>query len=193
MRDREAGRDGQAEVGHLGEVRALAAEQVLQVLVALGEVVDVLRHAPSLPHPGATRTGASGPAGSEGARRRPQSSVTPAHRLMPASTASWSIAASSSSVSGGPVERVEVGVELLHRGGADDRGGDPRVAQRPLQRQLGELLAARRGDLVEPADVPQGGLVEVALADRAVVAGRARVRGDAVEVAVGEQPLGERA
>ena len=39
--DGEPGRDRQAEVGHLGQVGALAAEQVLQVLVALGEVVDV--------------------------------------------------------------------------------------------------------------------------------------------------------
>ena len=41
---REPGRDGQAEPGHLGEVGALAAEQVLLVLAALGEVVHVLRH-----------------------------------------------------------------------------------------------------------------------------------------------------
>ena len=41
-RDREPGRHRQAEVGHLGEVRALAAEQVLHVLTALGEVVDEL-------------------------------------------------------------------------------------------------------------------------------------------------------
>ena len=42
--DREPGRDVQAHVGHLGEVGALAAEQVLHVPVALGEVVDVLGH-----------------------------------------------------------------------------------------------------------------------------------------------------
>ncbi len=40
--DGEARRDGQPEVGHLGEVRTLAAEQILEVLVALGEVVDEL-------------------------------------------------------------------------------------------------------------------------------------------------------
>ena len=38
--DREARRDGETEVGHLGQVRALAAEQILPVLVALAEVVD---------------------------------------------------------------------------------------------------------------------------------------------------------
>jgi hypothetical protein len=38
--DGEPGRDGKPEVGHLSEVRALAAEQILQVPVALGEVVD---------------------------------------------------------------------------------------------------------------------------------------------------------
>lgn len=40
--DGEAGRDRQPEVGHLGEVGTLPAEQVLQILVALGEVVDEL-------------------------------------------------------------------------------------------------------------------------------------------------------
>ncbi len=46
--DDETGRYRQAEVGHLGEVGALATEQVLHVLVALGEAVHVLRHAASL-------------------------------------------------------------------------------------------------------------------------------------------------
>jgi hypothetical protein len=45
--DREARRDGKAQVGHLGEVRAFAAEEVLEVLVALGEVVNELRSADS--------------------------------------------------------------------------------------------------------------------------------------------------
>src|SRR5260221_14683345 len=42
--DNEARRYGQAKVGHLGEVGTLAAEEVLHVLVALGEVIDKLRH-----------------------------------------------------------------------------------------------------------------------------------------------------
>ena len=46
------GGTGRPEIGHLGQVRALAAEQVLQVLVALGEVVDEL---PALPAPRSTR------------------------------------------------------------------------------------------------------------------------------------------
>lgn len=40
--DGEARRDGQTQVGHLGEVGPLAAEKVLEVAVALGEVVDEL-------------------------------------------------------------------------------------------------------------------------------------------------------
>ncbi len=40
--DGEAGRDRQTQVGHLGEVGSLAAEKVLEVAVALGEVVDEL-------------------------------------------------------------------------------------------------------------------------------------------------------
>jgi hypothetical protein len=43
--DREAGRDGQPEIGHLGEVRALPAEKLLLVLVSLGEGVHVPGHA----------------------------------------------------------------------------------------------------------------------------------------------------
>ena len=42
--DDEAGRHRQAQVGHLRQIRALATEQVLEVLVSLGEVVDELRH-----------------------------------------------------------------------------------------------------------------------------------------------------
>ncbi len=42
--DREAGRNGQADASHLGEVGTLAAEQFPHVLVALAEPVDVLGH-----------------------------------------------------------------------------------------------------------------------------------------------------
>ena len=42
--DREPGWHGQPEVRHLGEVRPLAAEEVLLVLVAVREVVDVGAH-----------------------------------------------------------------------------------------------------------------------------------------------------
>src|SRR5260221_2557389 len=42
--DNEARRYGQAKVDHLGEVGTLAAEEVLHVLIALGEVIDKLRH-----------------------------------------------------------------------------------------------------------------------------------------------------
>jgi hypothetical protein len=42
--DGEPMRNGQAHVGHLGQVRAFSPEQVLHVLVAFGEVVDVLGH-----------------------------------------------------------------------------------------------------------------------------------------------------
>ncbi len=40
--DGEARRDGQPEVGHLGEVGTLATQKIFQILVALGEVVDEL-------------------------------------------------------------------------------------------------------------------------------------------------------
>src|SRR5690349_12371255 len=44
------------------------------------------------------------------------------------------------------LERVEVGVELLHAGGADHGTRDPLVAQHPLQGELGELLPAALRD-----------------------------------------------
>ncbi len=49
--DRESGRDRKPQVGHFGEVGALAPEEVLQVFVSFGEVVDELRH--DSPPPGA--------------------------------------------------------------------------------------------------------------------------------------------
>src|SRR5436309_12197482 len=42
--DREPGRDREPHVRHLGEVGSLAAQEILHVLVAFGEVVDVLGH-----------------------------------------------------------------------------------------------------------------------------------------------------
>ncbi|GLW53110.1 hypothetical protein Kpho01_11210 [Kitasatospora phosalacinea] len=40
--DGEPRRDGETQVGHLGEVRTLPAEKVLQVLVSFGEGVNKL-------------------------------------------------------------------------------------------------------------------------------------------------------
>ena len=42
--DDEPGRHGQAHPGHLRKVRALTAEQILEILVPLGERIHVLRH-----------------------------------------------------------------------------------------------------------------------------------------------------
>ena len=70
------------------------------------------------------------------------SSVCFAQRLIPASTASSSIAFSSLGGERRSADGVQVGVELLDRRGADHGRGDPRVADRPLERHLGELLTA---------------------------------------------------
>jgi hypothetical protein len=51
----------------------------------------------------------------------------------------------------GPVERGYVGFELFDAAGADERGGDARVAEGPGDRQLRERLAAAGGELVERA------------------------------------------
>src|SRR5262249_53456635 len=42
--DDEAGRHRQPEVGHFGQVGTLAAEQILEVLITFGEVINELRH-----------------------------------------------------------------------------------------------------------------------------------------------------
>jgi hypothetical protein len=47
--DGEPGRHGQADARHLGQVGALAAQQVAPVLAALVEPVYVLRHRPHRP------------------------------------------------------------------------------------------------------------------------------------------------
>ena len=52
-RDRKAGRHREAEIGHLGETRALAAEQIAQLAPPLGgaaaKTIDPFRH--GFPHP----------------------------------------------------------------------------------------------------------------------------------------------
>src|SRR6478609_1096284 len=52
-----------------------------------------------------------------------------------------------------PVERRDVLLELLDAARPDQRGGDPRVAQRPRQRELGERLSPAPGDLVQRPDL----------------------------------------
>jgi hypothetical protein len=43
-RDREPRGHRQAEIGHLGQVRALTSQEVLEILVTFCEVIDELRH-----------------------------------------------------------------------------------------------------------------------------------------------------
>jgi hypothetical protein len=55
--DRESRGNGEPEVGHFGKVRSLAAKKILEIPVALGEVVNVLGHhtLQSTPLPGLYR------------------------------------------------------------------------------------------------------------------------------------------
>jgi len=76
--------------------------------------------------------------------------------LMPASTASRSIAASSSSVKLAWPPAARFSSSCGDAAGADEHGGHPLVAQRPGQRELGQGLAPRGGDLSQRADVKQG-------------------------------------
>ena len=128
------------------------------------------------------------PVGADRATGR--SSATP-HRLMPASTACGSIAASSSSVSGGQRDGGEVLVELLGGARADEHGRDARVAEHPGERELRQRPAAGAGDRVEGAHVGER-LVGEPLGAQRAAAGGARVGGDAVQVARAEHALRQR-
>ncbi|MPM43958.1 hypothetical protein SDC9_90636 [bioreactor metagenome] len=88
-------------------------------------------------------------------------------------------------------QRTEIVLQLTHAGGTDQGRGHPLVAEHPGQRHLGQGLAAAAGNLVEPADPPEGLLVEPVGVERGVLRGPG-VRRDALEVAVGEQALAER-
>ena len=73
--DRETRRHRQAQPGHLREVRPLAAQQVLLVLVALREVVHIAPHGQIMAEPGREGNGSLGlrrvRAGTRGRARRP--------------------------------------------------------------------------------------------------------------------------
>ena len=91
--------------------------------------------------------------------------------LMPASTASRSIAASSSSVKLAVPGRGEVLLQLGDAAGADEHRGHPLIPQRPGQRELGQGLAPGRGDLGQRADVNQGPFGNLVGRKRAVLRG----------------------
>ena len=112
---------------------------------------------------------------------------------MPASTASWSMAASSSSVSGGPSSASR----LVSSCSTDDAPMTAEVTRSSRSAHCSASWASfwprSRGDLVEPAHVPRasprrGGPRRSCCRSRAA----RESLGDAVEVAVGEQPLRER-
>ncbi len=98
-----------------------------------------------------TFTPVSRPAAGFTVRRRAHASLDVAQRLIPLSTASCSIASSSSWEISRLSSDGEVVVELLDAAGTDQHRGDPLVAQHPRQRELGQRLAARLRDLVRAA------------------------------------------
>src|ERR1700733_7346216 len=89
------------------------------------------------------------------------------------------------------IERRHVLLELGHRARAEQRRGDPRVAEHPGDRHLGQRLPAPLRDFIE---LPHAGEVLVAdhLLGHVVAPAQPRVLGHAVQVAVGQQALGER-
>src|SRR5580704_12476314 len=97
-------------------------------------------------------------------------------------------------LTGGKVEMVEsrdVLLQLRDAAGADEDRGHARIAERPGERHLGELLAAPFRDACQGAHVSQVGFAEHVLFERGVLPSSGVLR-DAVDVAVGQQTLGER-
>src|SRR5205085_3429180 len=93
----------------------------------------------------------------------------------------------------GEIEVVEGGdvlLELGHAAGADQHGSDSRVAQGPGDGHLSERLASPQGDVVEGPDAGEVVVAEHGTGECAVQRGSG-AWGDAVEVSVGEQALGQ--
>ena len=88
--DGEPRRDRQTQVGHLGQVGALAPQQVLLVLVALGEVVDECAHGHILHPRGPDHT----PRGQSAAGRWPRAHLSSAGDPPPHSSSSSAAASS---------------------------------------------------------------------------------------------------
>ncbi len=111
--------------------------------------------------------------------------------LMPASTASRSIAASSSSVKLVFSAAARFSSSWVDAAGADEHRGHPLIAQRPGQRELGQGLAPGRGDLGQRADVNQGPFGNLVGRKRAILRGPRPGRHPA-QVLAGEHALGQR-
>ena len=113
-----------------------------------------------------------------------------AQRSTPESTACASIAASSSAVSSSRCTAATLSSSCCDAARSDQCRGHPGIAQHPGQGQLGEALTTVGGDLLERLDPVQIGV------DRGGVEGLALrgsgVRRHSLEIAVGQQALGQR-
>ena len=111
---------------------------------------------------------------------------------MSLSVAKRSISASSSSENVEPVERAQVRLELLDARRADERRGHARVAQRPSERHRRRATVPARAAISARPRTFADRLVRELVLGEGEAARDPRVLGDAVRVAVGEEPLGER-
>ena len=82
------------------------------------------------------------------------------HRLMPPSTACWSIALSSSALKLKLIERTCQLGDLRGRAGTDQGAGHAGVAQHPGDGHLRQALAARLRHVVQGAHMPEVGLAQ---------------------------------
>lgn len=94
---------------------------------------------------------------------------------------------------GGVVQGSDVVEDLLGLGRADEDARDLAVPQYPRQRHLGQRLAAGGSDFVQGAYLCQLFLGDDALLQETAIGADAAVLRDAVEVAVGQQTLRQRA
>ena len=93
----------------------------------------------------------------------------------------------------GVLQRADVVENLLRLGGSGQHGGHLAVVQQPCQAHLGQRLAAGGSDFVQGAYLCQLFLGNDALLQETAIGTDAAVLRDAVEVAVGQQTLRQRA
>src|SRR5688500_13573984 len=89
------------------------------------------------------------------------------------------------------LERAHVRLELLDAARADERRSHPGAAKRPGERELSQRLPTTASDLVQGSHLREGLVGQLARRERAVLRVRARALRNPVEVAVGQDPLGE--
>ena len=93
----------------------------------------------------------------------------------------------------GVLQRADVVENLLRLGGSGQHGGHFAVVQQPCQAHLGQRLAAFGGQIVQIHDLLVQFLGQSGIVEESRIVSHAAVGRNAVEIAVGQQALSQRA